>query len=206
MTENTRPETPTLDIQEESNVAGRIGERLGHVGEVKKEEQSDAPQAKNPRMIDLNNMSTEQIQDMQEMFAQTPRRVRKKEEYHTIELREIDGKVIVEWGNSYFDLKHDSTQRRDVMKTMIPVRFSGDDKFVDILWNEEFMQANKVTCRIIKMDNDEQAEIVGTTIKRGKDGEETAQEVEMYVNRVVVTLTVKLPNGDEAILDGKFAN
>jgi hypothetical protein len=204
---NTRPETPTLDnTEEKSEVASNIAQRLGDAGEANTEEKSDAPKAKQSNMIDLNNLSIEQIQDLQEKFTQTPRRVKKKEEYHTIELRQIDGKVIVEWGESYFDLKHDPAQRRDVMKTMIPVRFHGSDDFVDILWSEQFMLADKVTCRVLKMDKEEEAEVVGTTIKRGKDGEETSQEVEMYVNKVIITLTVQLPNGEEITMDGKFAN
>ncbi len=209
-----RPETPSLDTEittEEKPTAPTeaeksISERLGGEAKTESMEATDAPSAETPNLIDLNNLTQSQVQDLQELFSSTPRRVQEKEQYHTIELRQIEGKVIVEWGASYFDLKHDSTLRKDVMKTMIPVRFHGSDKFVDILWAEEFMTADKVTCRITNMDKKDEPEVVGTTLKRGKDGEQTMQEVEMYVNKVIITLTVKLPNGEEAVLDGKFAN
>ena len=42
--------------------------------------------------------------------------------------------------------------------------------------------------------------------KRDDDGGLTSQEVEMYVNKIVITLTVKLPSGDEVTMDGSFAN
>ncbi len=212
---NTRPETPTIDedlsitkgddpavTSAEKSVADRLSGK-----DVKVEdEKSNAPVAKKTEIIDLNNMTPEQVQRLQDLMAETPRRVVKKETYHTIKLRKISDKVIVEWGDSYFDLKHDSTQRKDVMKTMIPVRFHGEDKFVDILWSEEFMTADKVVCKILKMDKEDVAEVVGTTLKRDKDGGQTSQEVEMYVNKVVIILTVQLPNGEEAVLNGKFAN
>lgn len=207
----TQPETPAIDDQinddqTSSGVAKDISERLSQDEITEAKDETDAPKSKTSAPININALTEEQIQLLQERFASTPRRVKQKENYHTLELRSIGGKVIVEWGDSYFDLKHDTTLRRDVMKTMIPVRFHGEDKFVDILWYEEFMSADKVTCRVTNMEKKDVQEVVGTTLKRGKDGEETMQEVEMYVNKVIITLTVTLPDGQEATLDGKFAN
>lgn len=208
---NTRPETPTLNDVElkpkaNSGVVDNIADRLGQGEREEVAENSDKPIAKNPRMVDLNNLSTEQIQDLQEVMANTPRRKQEKENYYTVKLRQIKGKTIVEWGQSYFDLKHDSVQRKDVMKTMIPIRFHGEKDFVNVLWREKFMRADKVVCRVMQMDKDEKPETVGTTLKRDEDGGYTSQEVEMYINKVVVTMTVQLPTGEEITLGGEFVN
>lgn len=201
---NTRPDTPTLDT--ESKVVKNIADRLG--GDEKQEAKvgGNQPIAKNPKMVDINNLSVEQIQSLQDQFANTPRRKKEIENYHTVELRKINGKMVVSWGISYFDLKHDPVNRRDTMKTMIPVFFHGEDKAINVLWRDEFMQAEKVTCRIIKMDKEELSETVGETFKRDEKGGYTSQVVEMYVNKVKVTLTVKLPTGEEITLGGEYVN
>jgi len=220
--ETTRPETPSLDnevktdgqapeevtVQEEpkSEVEEEIASRLGEEAISEGDSNSDTPTPASPKLIDLNNLTQEQIQDLQELFANTPRRSKVKETYHTIELRQIDGKYIVEWGNTYFDLKTDPVQRRDVMKTMIPVRFHGSDDFVDILWKEDFMSAERATCKILNMEKKEVPEVVGKTFKRDSDGGLTSQEVEMYVNKVEITLTIQLPNGETTTINGKYAN
>lgn len=210
MTEiNTRPETPTIDVElgvKDTKVVKSIADRLGGGEKQEVKDNSNEPIAKNPRMVDLNNFTTEQIQDLQEQFAATPRRKQEVENYHTVELRQINGKTIVEWGQSYFDLKRDPVNRKDVMKTMIPVRFNGEEEFVDVLWREEFMKTSKVVCRVIKMDKEEVSETVGKTFKRNEDGAYTSQIVEMYVNKVKVTMTVKLPTGEEITLGGEFVN
>lgn len=213
--ENTRPETPTLDTPvtdtpaetpAEETVVEDVASRLG--GNASEEANADttAPQAQTPRLIDLNALTPEQVQDLQELFANTPRRAKKVEEYHTIELRQINGKVIVEWGKTYFDLKTDPVQRRDVMKTMIPVRFFGETEFHDILWKEDFMSAERVTCRIVNMHKKEVPVVVGRTFKRDNDGGLTSQEVEMYVNKLEITLDILLPDGKTTTINGEFAN
>lgn len=213
--ENARPETPSLDEEVktdtpapepkdevEEEIAGRLGEEAVAENETK----SDAPTPATPKLIDLNALTAEQIQDLQELFANTPRRAKVKETYHTIELRQIDGKVIVEWGKTYYDYKHDPVKRADVMKTMIPVRFFGEDEFVNVLYKDDFMSAERVTCKVLKMDKKEVPQIVGKTLKRDSDGGLTSQEVEMYVNKVEITLTIQLPNGKETVINGEFAN
>jgi len=203
---STRPDTPTLGNVEKKDVVSSMSERLSSGGIVENKESREEPQAKPTNMIDMNNLTTEQVQSLQELFENTPRRDSKKEKYHTIQLRVIDGKPIVECGRSYMDLKHDPVQRRDVMKTMIPVRFSGEDKMVDILWSEDFMLADKITCRIVEMDKKEVPEVVGRTLKRDTSGGLTTQEVEMYVNKVVVMLKVKLPSGEIVSINSEYAN
>ena len=208
-TKNTRPETPTIDVElgaKDTKVVDSIANRLGGKEKTEAMAGGSEPIAKNPRMVDLNNLTTEQIQDLQEQFAATPRRKKEPDNYYTVELRKINGKMVVEWGASYFDLKHDPINRKDVMKTMIPVRFHGEEEFINVLWRDEFMKTEKVTCRITKMDKEELSETVGKTFKRDEDGGYTSQIVEMYVNKVKVTLTVQLPTGEEIIINGKFGN
>jgi len=210
--EETTPEDltggePTPDPKEEqTEVQKSIAEKLEEKEEEEIKVESNEPKGKNPMMVDLNNLTQEQIQDLQEKFANTPRRKKAKDSFHTIELRKIDAGIIVEWGQTYFDLKKDPVNRREVMKTMIPVKLHGSDKFIDILWKEEFMSAEKATCRILKMQKEDKPRVVGTTLKRDDNGGLTSQEVEMYVNEVEITLTVLLPNNEEAIINGKFAN
>lgn len=209
--QTTRPETPSLDMDikqdtpsspVEQEIAGRLGEEAGQEERVT----TDVPVGKTPKLIDLNNLTQEQVQDLQELFANTPRRAKTKETYHTIELRQINGKVVVEWGKTYYDYKHDPAKRADVIKTMIPVRFYGEDNFVDVLYKEDFMQAERITCKIVKMNKEEVPEVVGKTFKRDSDGGLTSQEVEMYVNKVVITLDIQLPNGQVTTINGEFAN
>ncbi len=156
--------------------------------------------------IDLNNLSVEQIQNLKELFARTPSRVDDKKANHTVKLRKINDKLVVEWEQTYFAKKRDSINHMDVMKTIIPVRFNGDKKFTDILWREEFMDAEMVECEIVKMDTQEERKAVGVTYKRNSSGEKTTEEVERYVVNTNVVYTVKLPNNEQIKIDSRFIN
>lgn len=203
--EPTPTPTPAVEKKGEEVVA-EIAEKLGGEAKAEVKAEDNVPVAKTPHMVDMNNLSKSQVQDLQELFSSTPRRKANEETYHTIELRQIEEKIIVEWGKTYFTLKHDPINRRDVMKTMIPVRFNGETDSVDVIWREEFMQAEKVTCKILKMEKNTIPEVVGECLKRDEDGGLTSQMVDMYVNRVDVILTVELPNGEALEINGQFAN
>jgi hypothetical protein len=197
---------PVVTEEPKSDVETNIAERLGKGGEAKEEIGGTAPKAKTPNMIDLNNLTHSMIQDLQDVMSSTPRRKKTKETYNTVELREVGGKVIVEWGDTHLEQKRDDVLQKDVMKLVIPVRFDGEEKFTNILWREEFMQATKVTCRILDMQKKEDPVVVGTTFKRDEDGGTTSQEVEMYDTKVIITLVVAMPDGKEITIDGNFTN
>lgn len=226
---STRPDTPTLDNNNEgtdqelkqpsventpqapveepkSEVEATIADRLGKGEETKAENTGNEPTAKTPNLIDLNNLTPSMIQDLQEVMASTPRRKKTKETYNTVELREIDGKVVIGWKDTKTIQKRDDVAQKDVLKLVIPVLFNGEDEYVDILWREEFMQADKVTCRILDTKTKEVSEPVGVTTKRDEDGALTTQEVEMYDTKVLVTLTVAMPDGKEITINGDFVN
>ncbi len=204
---DTEPQvTETVKTEPKSEVESNIADRLGKGDENKAEATSNEPKAKTPHMIDLNNLTPSMIQDLQDVMSSTPRRKKTEETYNTVELREINGKVVVEWGDTKLEQRRDDVQQKDVMKLVIPVRFDGDEEFTRILWREEFMQADKVTCRILDMQKEEDPVVVGTTMKRAEDGAMTTQEVEMYDTKVIVTLVVAMPNGKEVTIGGDFVN
>lgn len=178
------------------------------LNENSSEENKDenATKAKESRNIDLNNLSTEQIQNLKELFAKTPQRVSPEQSSHTVQLREIDDKVIVGWEQTFFEKQRDVINHTDVLKTMIPVLFYGDKKYKKVLWREDFMEAKKVECNIVKMETSEERKVVGVTYKRDNSGEKTNEEVERYVVTVNVDYIVRLPDGAEVKINSLFIN
>lgn len=202
-------ETPPVETApvEESEVVDEIAKDLSGGEVVEETKDSTSPVAKETNPIDLSNLSPEQIQELQEQLASQPRRKSKVEKYHTIQLRTIDGKIITRWGKTFQTFKQDPTLRKDVLKTIIPVYFNGEEKPVNILWKDEFMLAEMAVCRVVKMEKKEEEIATGDiTYRRDDAGEQTAHEVEMYKTKVIITLTVLLPDGSEAVMDSAFAN
>ncbi len=188
-----------------TEITNEIQEKLQD-SEPKADKDNTASTKATSNPIDLNNLTTEQVQNLKELFAKTPQRVSPEQTYHTVQLREIGGKVIIAWEQTYFAKKRDTINHMDVMKTIIPVLYHGSAKYQDILWREEFMEANKVTCKIIKMETSEERKPVGVTYKRNSSGEKTNEEVERYVVNTKVTYLVRLPDGEEVNIDSSFIN
>lgn len=197
---------PKPTPEPENNVEKDIASRLGNQEQAEVVENSDAPKPVQPNLIDLNKLSTEQIQQLQDLLSGTPRRKKEKVEYHTIELRVINGKPVIEWGKSFNELRHDTVLQKDVMKTVIPVKLYGDTEYTNVLWRDEFMKADRVTCRVVETKNVDKPRVVGKTFKRDEDGGYTSQEVEMYVVDTATMLKIILPSGEEFTINGEYAN
>lgn len=186
----------------EENISNDLGSNEANIAA----EKETSTKAKNTKPFSIEDLSTEQIQLLREKFAKTPQRVLPTQTSHTVDMREIDGKIIIAWKPTYFAKKRDLEKHMDVMKTMIPVLFHKAADFKNILWREEFMEADKVTCDIIKTDISEERKVVGVTYKRDGSGEKTSEETERYVVSHKVTYTVKMPDGEEIKIDSSYIN
>ena len=161
----------------------------------------DAPTTSEPKpAIDLTALTPEQLAVLKQMLAGAPDRILKTKGNPTCTLREFKGKVIVDFKNSFLALKTDTVERRDKEVHFIPVKFMGEDKFVDIELFD-FHNANKITCEIISHKSEKKEFFEGKTISR-----ETGTEVEMFKYEVFDTFTLKLPTGEVVEINGKVSN
>lgn len=202
--EEETDETPAVEPEENQSadeeesaesVVAEIQEELGEEKETEKEEADTKPKAKEPHYIDINNLTPEAVNALREAFEKTPKEQKAEDRYYTVSLREKDGRYIVEVGKAFLAMVHNAEERRDELKQFITVRFHGEKEMETIRF-KEFMNLERVDCRIVGMNENKVNTPVGTTKKRDENGGLTAQLVIMYVNRVVVTFSLKLPTGE----------
>lgn len=190
--EPEQPEDGTNDISQ------RLSQRDGE--NENEERRGDEPTANEPLSFDISKLTAEQLSQLKAMLNATPDRARRKKENPRVFLREIDGKVAVDFKNAYLTMVRDHELRADVERHVIPVKFLGETDYTNIMY-ERFMSSPQISCEIISTKKDVDEEERGSTISM-----EHGRQVPMLVTRVNYTFTVKLPNGEQVEIDGKVAN
>jgi hypothetical protein len=173
----------------------------------------DAPQPVTPAPFDIASLRPEQIQQLKEMFANTPERANQKKANPRVTIRRYRGddgqsepKIIVNFGRAYSTLvKDDHTNiTEEVMR--IPVRFLGEEK--DTLINyRTFMNSEQVVCEVVNLDRQKQwvVEDAGRPVKN----KETGELVERGYFKVNELFTIKLPEGStpaQIVVEGHIVN
>lgn len=199
----------TGSVQEKVDVDAIVGgierELSERAEDMRVDAEGDEPRAKTPAPFDFSTLTPDQLNSLREMFEKTPRRKSIEEKYNTVSMRVIGGRIAIGWGRAFLGLVDNPVENRKDMRQMIKVQFAGSKDETTMLYRE-FMQAERITCRVIETKTEQMPQEVGTTFKRDEDGGLTSQEVVMYVNHVKTTFTIQLPDGTTAQVDAERVN
>jgi hypothetical protein len=194
--ENDKPKT--FEPEKPFDITASIAKRLeGEEQEVAKEEGINP---ESPLPFDLTRLSKEQLQSLKSMLAATPDAQIRKKKNPTVFLRRIDGKMVQDFKRALLALVDDPENRRQVERHVIPVKFFGEDKYVDVLYSL-FINSERVQCEVKKSRN-EVIEIVEGEVMSA----ETGRLVDMVKKEVKYWFIVKLPDGEEVEIEAKVAN
>lgn len=192
------PQSTTVE-QDKDKVAD-ISARLSENQQEQKTKDTNEPTAQESLAFDMTKLSPEQLQQLKAMLAVTPERLSTKKANARTFIRTIGGKYVAATKNAYLALVYDPTRLTEVETHKIPVKFVGEDKFIDMIYTE-FMRAERVPCEIVSIRQEQERRVEGEVVQR-----ETGKIVEMEVKIVNYFFTVKLPDGTTAEIDGTAAN
>lgn len=192
-TEHTAPPAPSSEAVES------LSKRLEETREASEVDPS-APEAVQPLPFDITALKPEQLAVLKQQLSNSPDRVLQKKKNPTVTLRQLQGKLIIDFKNSFLSLKTNTVERRDVEIHVIPVLFLGETEFTNVeLFN--FHNAERVKCEIVDHSSKKEEYLEGTTISR-----DTGKEVEMFSYIVIDIFTLKLPNGELIKINSKIVN
>ena len=174
--------------------------RLGAVAVEEKKDTSDKPKAEEALPFDMRKLTPDQLQMLKGMLAVTPERAALKKTNARTFIRTIGGKYVVATKNAYLALMYDPTRLTEVETHKIPVRFAGEDKYVDVVYTD-FMQAERVACEILSMRQELGHRVEGEVVQR-----ETGKVVQLEATTVNYFFTVKLPDGTMVEVDSTASN
>lgn len=204
--EVTQPNTPNEGVSNQStpDPTADIAKRLGETTVVVTEEDRNKPQAHTPMLIDLANMSPEQLQMLKSMLNVTPDRVTQKKGNIRVEIRSVVKddveRYIVDFKPARLALDYHAETGQEFESHKIPVRLDGETEYFDMHYTE-FMQSDRVPVEVVAQRSVEDIIKEGQVLQR-----ETGKIVEKEVTVVTYFYTVKLPNGKEVEIQGKVAN
>lgn len=191
---NTGKVNPTGNIIQ--NLSNKLSEKetTGAVGN-----QNEAKiQEKPSRMIDLNSMTTEELQILKQALSNTPVGMVKKSANHTYTLRKMFGKYVIDLlVPAFMGFVDDPVSLRKVETLFIKVKFYGENDYTVVKYSE-FQKAERVKCEAVSTKTEKRPVVEGQTYHK-----DTGQLVEMVVENVATFLTLKLPEGDLVELEVK---
>lgn len=200
---------PTPEVTQSVNpiatpVVSEIADRLANQKPPETIEESSKPIANTPMMIDLANLSPEQLSTLKSMLSVTPDRVQQKRGNIRIEIRKVSvndvDRYIVDFKRSRMALQYHAETGKEMETHIIPVLFDGETDYVDMNYTE-FMQSDRVAVEVIGQRSEENIIDEGQVVQR-----ETGKLVTKEVKIVDYFYTVSLPNGKNVELQGKMAN
>lgn len=150
--------------------------------------------------FDITKLTQDQVQALKAMLAATPDSQRRKKENPRVTLRNIGGKIVVDFKNAFLALIEDVENNRQLYRHKIPVKFRGEDKFENVLYSE-FINSERVVCEVVSSKQEVEEIVEGEVVSR-----QTGQLVEMVVKKVRSFFTIKLPDGDTLEIEGRIAN
>jgi hypothetical protein len=193
-----------VETKDEKPVINDVAQRLSQstVSEVKQTE--DKPVQAPSMLVDLANLTSDQLQVLKSMLNVTPDQVHQKKGNIKIEIRrmmvEDKERFVVDMERARRALAFDATLQKDVETLKMRVKLDGDKGWTDMEYRD-FMQLDRVTVEVIAQRQEE------SITKEGQVRQaETGRIVEKEVKNIVYWYTVKLPNGSKIELEGKMAN
>lgn len=183
-----------------AGVVGSISERLSNQESGKAEvENTGAPQMREAMPFDITQLTTEQLQQLKRRLDATPDKA-EQDITPTIHLRKLGGKHVIEIGRARSVMVFDATERREVERFRIPVKFLEGGDFVDVDYNE-FMLSERVVCPVVN-----KRETVRPVVEGKVFSKERGVEVEQVYKIVDTWFTVSMPDGRTIELSGGSVN
>ncbi|OGG65124.1 hypothetical protein A2Z56_02435 [Candidatus Kaiserbacteria bacterium RIFCSPHIGHO2_12_45_16] len=185
-------------------VVNNIASRLEKESVTATVDNTDKPVHNTPMMIDLANLSTEQLSMLKSMLSVTPDRVQQKRGNIQIEIRRVniqdEPRYVVDIKRARMALEYHAETGAEVEAHVISVLLNGATEYVDMNYTE-FMQSDRVKVEVISTRTVEGVIEEGEVISR-----ETGKLVMKELKTVQYFYTVKLPDGTTVELEGKMAN
>lgn len=165
--------------------------------EAKKSEAAaapDKPQATAPMIIDLANMTPEMTAQLKAALDNAPSVVRPQAN-NTVELRELDGKLVIGFNRAFPKAVFDPDLRAERTRQHIELTLMSLDGKVEnkVVLYQDFMAAPRVTCEILKERKEKKEKKLGMVRQRNEDGTPGTLMVPQMVTWNEVTLTIKDP-------------
>lgn len=188
------PPAPTAPV---APTAADISAELS-AAEAKKSETAaapDKPQAAAPMMIDLANMTPEMAAQLKAALDSVPSVARPKGN-NTVELRELEGKLVVGWDrNAYPRAVFDPDLRAERTRQHIDLILMDADGKTEkkTVFYQDFMNAPRVVCEVLKERKEPKEKKLGMVRARDEEGKLTERMVPQLVYWNEVTLTLKDP-------------
>lgn len=196
--------TPPAEPVATPPVVGAIAQRLGQESVKENTDDTDKPVQHTPMMIDLANLSTEQLSMLKSMLSVTPDKVQKRRGNIRIEIRKVvvndEDKYIVDFKRARLALAYHPETNAEMETHVIPVLFHDATEYVDMNYTE-FMQSDRVAVEVVSQRSEENIIEEGEVISR-----ETGKLVMKELKTMEYFYTVKLPTGQTVELQGKMAN
>lgn len=184
--------------EEEVSVVDEVSKELS--GEGQEEEGDGVAKAKAPNSFDISQLTREQIQQLKQVLNATPDTIERKKSNPKVTLRQIDGRYVVDWKNSYLGLVRDPENNRDVERHIIPVLYKDAKEYENVLLSK-FINSDRVPCEVVDIHQKREEVVEGETISR-----ETGLPVEMVVVKIETEFSIKLPEGEIVRIKSKMAN
>lgn len=194
--ENENAGNPANDKDKIDNISSRLSKN----NKEETGEREGEPRVSEAVPFDLAKLSSDQLQQLKSMLAVTPDRPTRKKANPITTIRVIKNKYAIAIKNAYLALAYDPTRLTEVETHKIPVKFYGEEKFIDILYTD-FMSAERTPCEILSIRQEQTRRVEGEVISKI-----TGKLVELEAIIVNYFYTIKLPNGKTVEIDGSAAN
>lgn len=183
----------TAPMDANSTAIDQIKEKLSNEG------QAEAPKSSLPP--ELLNLTQDQIREFKRILEVTPDLPDSgKPKAQLIRLREIDGKIVVDFKERTHYKRVRDENDKEVERLFIGIRFFGTTEWADYPF-KDFINSKQIWCEVLKTDTQTEDKIVGETVSR-----ETGKLVNMVHKLVKTCYTLKLPSGETLEIDGRIAN
>lgn len=181
-----------------------IAQRLANQAPAPTPEETAKPTANTPMMIDLANLSTEQLSMLKSMLSVTPDKVQQKRGNIIIQIRKTvvndEDRYIIDFKRSRLALDYHAETGKEYETHVLPVLLDGEAEYKDMNYTE-FMQSDRVNVEVLSQRSKETITEEGQVLQRA-----TGKLVNKEVKTMEYWYTVKLPNGEVVELQGKMAN
>jgi hypothetical protein len=185
-------------------VVSNISERLSQQTEKEVEKDETLPQANEPMLVDLANLSNEQLQSLKAMLNVTPDRAQQKKGNIRVTVRKVvkdeKDRYIVDFKQARTAIDFEPETGREFESHKIAVKLNGDSEYQDMMYND-FMDLPRVQVEVLS-----QREVVNMREEGEVTQAETGRLVMKETREVTYFYTLALPNGEQVEVEGKLVN
>ena len=190
--------------EEAPSVVADISERLSHETEKEVEKDETLPQANEPMLVDLANLSPDQLQSLKAMLNVTPDRAQQKQGNIRVTIRKVvkdeKDRYIVDFKQARTAIDFEPETGKEFESHKIAVLLDGDTEYTDMMYTD-FMELERVQVEVLSQRQDVNMRVEGEVRQA-----ETGKLVQKEVREVTYFYTLALPNGNQVEVEGKLVN